>query len=359
MNANSLWLPILALWLFDSNQVSAFGPAFGPNCFNLAIRHARPVHKILATEFPLSLSRLNANFRLARKNLRLEAGDAQNSGKEPDKMDFSGNVAQGFDAQCTNFTVLSPEERVIVLMDALASTSKDRDEEKQRRELAERERDQEKQGRELAEGKRWVTIGDLGSKNLEFGLCKLTPSDWLMQLSPRDGFIPWQLSSVSRDAPAQYFATDIFGRKKQSDHQLAHCIPHSRNNSKNWDPLIKAMMKWNATLFELLKEGFAKTKGGNRVPHSGFIFQPFNYVCMSKQDIWFDNRPSIIFMPIMQCDLVVNGKWAGQPYDCICVADNANVFKDIGAVDGFQVGDEAPILECSSPSRRSGRCHQP
>ena len=37
------------------------------------------------------------------------------------------------------------------------------------------------------------------------------------------------------------------------------------------------------TLFGLEVNGFRKKNGGNKVPHSGIINQPFNYLCMANQ----------------------------------------------------------------------------
>jgi hypothetical protein len=255
-----------------------------------------------------------------------------------------------------DFEKLSDEQKVQRLISAY----------NHQKEIADRQKeiaDRQKEIADYTSGKRWALFKDLttGMKTFDYQCALRSHScldDKLLD------YPPFPLSGVdkSRSPPARYFETDVFGRPKSSQCELAHCISDSVLRQKIWNPVLRPMMA--ATLWknsplasptrfdELLGfaiDGFQSTAKGNRVPHSGIINQPFNYVCMMNQKTWFDNRPSVMFYPMLGSRYSTDGTWYEDDFEAVCVADTEEVFLQIGAVIGT---DPSNSIECDGNDPR-------
>ena len=352
---------VTALLLLGLFHTSAF--TFNLNSIELlrveACPCVRAVQKYQRNIFFFPQPWAHRNRRDARDIvLRLGSGGSHDSSdSRADGQNYLPSDKQAFDPQSEEFQKMSEKEQMAFILKRLEVSEKAYSSEKEARkraedklEVSEEARKQSEASRKqsedkvvLLEGKRWVTINNLQSQHVQLGQCNFGPSVWLSQLVPQDVNTLIPLEKVSRDAPAQFFETDLFGRTKSGDEEMAHCIPHSRSTSKYWDRLLKATIKSKPNeplLVQCIKEGFLKVAKGNRVDHSGAIYQPANYVCMAKQGTWFDNKPSVIIMPIEECSFVADGEWKGERFDAICIPRDDMVCRAIGAVDGFRQGDE-------------------
>jgi len=212
----------------------------------------------------------------------------------------------------------------------------------------------------LMTGQRWVCFSDLVknvteiSSSRSLSLDNGFPHPYLESLRPKmgDTMLPFGKNSnqLVRSAVGSFFATDVFGTEKAKQHEMAHCVPHSRHLSEIWHPVFESMLGKSISYMNsskevrLVVEGYSKNNH-DRYPYSGFTHQPYNYMAMCLQGTFFDSKSSVAFCPVLTCEEMASKDVWEEGYWALCIASDAKVFKAIGAVDG-------EILECTADDPR-------
>ena len=198
----------------------------------------------------------------------------------------------------------------------------------------------------LMKGKRWVIFSDLEQANenisdsTSFCLGNGYAHPYLESLRTILGDTKLVSKTLLRSSVGTFFATDVFGTVRSSQHDLAHCVPHSRLLSEIWNPVIESML--GQSLF------YNSKNNKNRYLHSCLTHQPYNYIAMRLQGTFFDTKCSVAFCPDLTCvEMASSGVWE-KGYCALCIASDAEVYKAIGAVDG-------EILECTADDPRVAR----
>ena len=192
-------------------------------------------------------------------------------------------------------------------------------------------------------GKRWVFLGNLSQIPAKISCHSSLCADSGDAVSSLQALLPpkgaRRLHKVNRNPPGFCFQTDVFGSNKQPDHEMAHIVPHSSGTSAIWYPLIQSLLGQSAVndggdFLPMLVEGFCNSPFGGhvRTVHSGLINQPFNYITMANQNTYYDQRPSVMFIPALEISYPEN--WNLCSFDALCVASDPVVCQKIGATLG-------------------------
>ena len=207
---------------------------------------------------------------------------------------------------------------------------------------AENARDEAVRSWERSEGRRWALFENLD----QISVCKCSqriysrPLGTLVQgLLPPTGATPMeQATKLPRSPPESYFKTDVFGSPKTSEHEIAHLVPHSRRRAVLWISILQSILDVriepkNAKfqlIYEKIVEGYRLTS--KRKNGTGLIYQPYNNIALAQQGLWFDEKPSVSFFPILSFSEMVN--WDGEEYEAIFMASEADVVQKVGATRG-------------------------
>jgi hypothetical protein len=162
-------------------------------------------------------------------------------------------------------------------------------------------------------------------------------------------------SSIPSQKKIDIWPEDIFGNKPDGA-DIAHLIPASSNNAAQYfDVVMWALGFPSGTVWDALQKAIhgAKTKGrrGKRKAHIGIKHSVSNKIRLSGQAEFFDEKPCVFIIPIM--DLDEAKLWNGEGYSALVMCekfegtDASTACRKIEMIDEGRVALEAWEIEKS------------